>query len=118
MPEDSHWQFASFFDNDSGSAILQWNSLASKPQTVANFYDFTSNTIFLEIKQQYVNNIKILTVKSTYFEICRLFHLHLSNVWFNCYSKNTGLLKTKWGILLQGFKFFEIKFALLTTQNW
>ena len=50
MPEDSHWQFASFFDNDSGSAILQWNSLASKPQTVANFYDFTSNTIFLEIK--------------------------------------------------------------------
>ena len=49
MPKDSHWQFASLSDTDSGSAILHWNSLASKPQTVANFYDFTSDTTFLEI---------------------------------------------------------------------
>jgi len=50
MPEDSHWQFVSLFDTDSGSDVLHWNSLASKPQTVANFYGFTSDTIFLEIQ--------------------------------------------------------------------
>jgi len=58
MPEDSHWQFASLFDTDSGSALLYWNSLNFKPQTVANFYDFTSDTIFLEIQEHNVNNKK------------------------------------------------------------
>ena len=61
MPKDSHWQFASLFDTDSGSVILHWNSLASKPQTVVNFYDFTSDTIFLEIQQHNVNNIMLTT---------------------------------------------------------
>jgi hypothetical protein len=55
------------------------------------------------MKQQNVNNIKILTENSVHFEICRLFHMHQSNVWFICYSNNNGLPKTKWWILLQSF---------------
>jgi hypothetical protein len=49
-----------------------------------------------------------------HFEVCIPFNLHKSNPWFNCYSGNTGLLRTKFEYLLQDFKLCEINCAVFT----